>query len=166
MKSLFIIYTMLLFSASSQLKQAKPTIISLNYQQKDIQLQFDTLFNHQQTDSGVYKGFIEQALANCHRKTDSTSTITQDVFSSMYLNFTSGQYDCVTTTVFKFPDGTISATGVLSRPPGDTIAPDHDFPITDGSAAYKNISGTYTRKYKDGAYYVELQYYKLEQENQ
>lgn len=144
--------------ACKQPGHSNETVVSLTYQQTDIQKQFDTLYNHQQTTAGVYNGFIEQALAICHGS-DSSRSITQDVFSSMYLNGHSGQYDCVTTTVFQFPDGSIAATGVFNLTPGDTIAPDHDFPITGGSAAYHHITGTYTRKYRNGVYHVQLRYH-------
>jgi len=147
----------LLFSGCRQHRHSDATVISLNYRQSDIQKQFDTLYSYQQASPGVYKGFIEQALAVCHGRGKDTAT--QDVFSSMYLNLRSGQYDCVTTTVFQFPDGSITATGVFNLTPGDTIAPDHDFPITGGAAAYRNITGTYTRKYRDGVYHVELRYH-------
>ena len=160
MKPILLICVLLALSACNQHNRAAVTVVSLNYQQSDIQKQFDTLYNHQQTDAGVYKGFIEQALAVCHRNTDTAPAATQDVFSSMYLNLRSGQYDCVTTTVFQFPDGTISATGVFNLTPGDTIAPDHDFPITGGAGGYEGISGKYTRKYRNGVYHVELRYYK------
>jgi len=146
----------LLFASCRPHHPSPPVVISLNYQQSDIQKQFDTLYNYQQASPGVYKGFIEQALAICHGSGKDSAT--QDVFSSMYLNLGSGQYDCVTTTVFQFPDGSITATGVFNLTPGDTIAPDHDFPITGGAAAYRNITGTYTRKYRNGVYHVELRY--------
>lgn len=160
MKTISVICLLLIFSACRQPSHSDPVVISLTYRQIDIQHQFDTLYNHQQTAAGVYKGFIEQALAVCHgRRKDS---ITQDVFSSMYLNLNSGKYDCVTTTVFQFPDGSITAAGVFNLVPGDTIAPDHDFPITGGAAAYQHIAGTYTRKYRDSVYYVELRYHTTE----
>ncbi|TWI88803.1 hypothetical protein LX66_2889 [Chitinophaga japonensis] len=149
---------MLAFCSCTQHPRTAPVTVSLSYRQTDIQQQFDTLFNHQQTAAGVYKGFIEQALAICH---GDTGTVTQDVLSSMYLNRHTGRYDCVTTTVFQFPDGTIAANGLFNLTPGDTIAPDHDFPITGGSGAYHDIAGTYTRRYREGVYHVELRYYKL-----
>lgn len=137
------------------------TVISLQYTQSDIQKQFDTLYHHQQTDSGLYNGLLEQALAVCHDSLSKNRPITQDVFSSMYLNFATKQYDCVTTTIFSFPDGTISANGIFQLEPNATIAPDHDFPITGGAKAYQNITGTYTRVYKDGVYYVKLRFHAL-----
>ena len=164
MKPILVICTILLFSACQQHKHPDLATIALTYQQTDIQKQFDTLYNYQLADSGVYKGLIEQALAICHDSTGKGGTITQDVFSSMYLNLSSGRYDCVTTTVFQLPDGTISATGVFNLTPGDTIAPNHDFPITGGSGAYRHVFGTYTRKYENGVYRVALRYYKSEQE--
>ena len=152
MKSIHILLVALALTACSRRHPA--SVITLAYEQADIQLQFDTLYNHQQTDS-VYNGFIEQALAFCN-----DSTVTQHVFSSMYFNRRTRVYDCLTTTVFRLKDGTITATGIFSLTPGDTIAPDHDFPITGGSATYRNITGTYTRKYRDGVYHVELSYHK------
>ncbi|SHN36611.1 hypothetical protein [Chitinophaga sp. CF418] len=164
MKPILVICTILLaFSACKQHKDSNPAVIELTYQQADIQKQFDTLYNHQQADSGVYSGLIEQALAICHDSTGKGGAITQDVFSSMYYNLHSRRYDCVTTTVFQLPDGSISAIGLFNLTPGDTIAPDHDFPVTGGSGAYHDISGTYTRKYRDGVYHVRLSYYKTEQ---
>ena len=163
MKILPIICAMLIFSACTRSKHSTPAVIKLTYQQTDIQKQFDTLYNHQQADSGIYSGLIEQALAICHDSAGKGGAITQDVFSSMYYNLHSKQYDCVTTTVFQLPDGTISAIGLFNLTPGDTIAPDHDFPVTGGSGAYHHISGTYTRKYSDGVYHVTLSYYKTEQ---
>lgn len=165
MKTILVICTILLaLAACVQQKNSSPTVIELTYQQTDIQNQFDTLYNHQQADSGVYSGLIEQALATCHDSTGKGGAITQDVFSSMYYNLRSKRYDCTTTTVFQFPDGAISAMGSFNLMPGDTIAPDHDFPVTGGSGAYHHISGTYTRKYRDGVYHVRLSYYKTEQE--
>lgn len=160
MRSILVICTILIFSACQQRKV--PSTIILTYQDPEIRKQFDTLYNHQQTDSGVYKGLIEQALAI---SVDSISgdTTTQDVLSSMYLNAFTGRYDCVTTTVFRLPHGTISAAGVFILTPGDTIAPDHDFPITGGSGAYSHVLGTYTRKYRDGIYHVVLSYHKSDQ---
>ena len=137
------------------------SIIRLRYNQSDIRKKFDTLYNNQKTDSGVYDGLLEQALAICFAENNTKDTITQDVFSSMYLNAYTARYDCVTTTTFQFPDGNITATGIFNLTPGDTIAPDHDFPISGGSAKYRNIYGTYTRKYHNGVYNVELRYYKL-----
>lgn len=143
-----------------------PTVVRLRYYQHNIVKQFDTLYNKQQTrypsgnDSGTtYTGLIEQALAYCHDSTGADSG-TQDVMSSMYLNPAAGMYDCVTTTVFRFANGTISAMGVFQLQPGSGIAPDHDFPITGGSGAYRDIHGTYTRHYNPGdtTYYVELSY--------
>jgi hypothetical protein len=162
MKILPVICALIAFSACVQHKNPELSTVKLTY--AAIQKQFDTLYNHQQADSGVYKGLIEQALAICLDSTGSKDTITQDVFSSMYLNLYSGVYDCVTTTTFKFPDGTISAAGVFNLTPGDTIAPDHDFPVTGGSGAYQHVLGTYTRKYRDGVYHVELRYYKSGQQ--
>lgn len=139
----------------------KETVISLQYTQSDIQKQFDTLYHNQQTDTGLYNGFLEQALAVCHDSAHAKETITQDVFSSIYLNFGTKQYDCVTTTVFSFPDGTITANGIFQLEPNATIAPNHDFPITGGSKAYKNITGTYTRVYENGVYRVTLRFHSL-----
>jgi hypothetical protein len=136
------------------------TVIRLTYKQGDIQKAFDTLYNYRQQSPGVYNGFIEQALATCHDAAAPNKAITQDVFSSMYLDTTSGVYDCVTNTTFRFPGGTIAAAGVFNLTPGSTIAPDHDFPIIGGSGAYKNTYGTYTRKYRNGVYHVKLQIYK------
>lgn len=165
MKPIIVICTILItLAACTQHKHPNPAVIELTYQQTDIQKQFDTLYNHQQADSGVYSGLIEQALAVCHDSTGKGGAITQDVFSSMYYNLNSKRYDCVTTTVFQLPDGTISAIGLFNLTPGDTIAPDHDFPVTGGSGAYHHISGTYTRKYSDGVYHVKLSYYKTEQQ--
>lgn len=154
MKTIFISFAAILFISACGVPHNE-TVISLTYQQKDIQKQFDTLYNYQQTN-GVYNGFIEQALAVC----DDT-TVTQDVFSSMYYNRNTGVYDCLTTTVFKFSDGTMTATGLFNLTPGDTIAPDHDFPVTGGSAVYSGVSGTYTRRYENGVYYVELRYVEV-----
>ena len=152
---------LLLFSACRQ-HDRKPSLISLTYTQPNIQKEFDTLYNNQLTVPNVYTGFIEQALANCQDSTGRLDSVTQDVFSSMYLDTTTHMYDCITTTVFRLPDGTISATGVFVMAPGTTIAPDHDFPITGGSGAYSHIYGTYTRKYRDSVYHVELKYYRLD----
>ena len=162
MKIIAIICAVALLAACKQPRHAEATVISLNYRQGDIQKQFDTLYNYQQTKPGLYNGLTEQALATCHRDSTGKDTITQDVFSSMYLNFNNNLYDCVTTTTFRFADGTIAATGVFNLTPGATIAPDHDFPIIGGSGAYRNIYGTYTRKYTNNVYHVELKYYKLE----
>jgi hypothetical protein len=162
MKTKLIIGTLLLCSACGRYNHSKPTVVAFNYRQNDIQKSFDTLYHHQQTSSGLYMGFIEQALAICPGTTSHKDTITQDVLSSMYLNLYTGNYDCVTTTTFCFEDGNISAAGMFHLAPGDTIAPDHDFPITGGSGAYHNIYGTYTRKYKDGVYHVELRYDKVD----
>lgn len=157
---LIICIALLTFSACQQHTAPTLTTIQLFYRQTDIQNQFDTLYDHQQADSGVYKGLIEQALATCHDSTGQTGNITQDVFSSMYYNLLSKRYDCTTTTVFQLPDGTISAIGLFNLTPGDTIAPDHDFPITGGSGTYHHVSGTYTRKYREGIYHVVLSYYR------
>jgi len=162
MKTFCIICAVLLFSACKQHHASTPYVISLHYQGSDIQKQFDTLYRKQMASPGIYKGFTEQALAICHDSVTNKDTITQDVFSSMYLNAFTNRYDCVTSTTFRFADGTICATGVFNLTPGDTIAPNHDFPITGGSAAYRNIYGTYTRKYVNGTYHVELRYHKLE----
>jgi hypothetical protein len=159
MKTLFAISILLVFTACQRHPDRQPTVISLTYTQHDIQKTFDTLYNYQQASPGVYTGLLEQALAHCYTKAGSKSVITQDVFSSMYLNDSTNQYDCVTTTTFRFPKGTIAATGVFNLIPGDTIAPDHDFPITGGSAEYRDVYGTYTRKYVDGVYYVKLRFY-------
>ena len=147
------------FAACRQTMDQKPVVIALTYQQTDIQRQFDTLFNYQQSMPNVYTGMMEQALANCHDRNPADS-ITQDVLSSMYLNNTTHVYDCVTTTVFSFADGTITAMGVFNMIPGSNIAPDHNFPITGGSGAYEHVYGTYTRKYRDSVYHVELKYFK------
>jgi hypothetical protein len=151
----------LLFFAACRQAGTPPVVISLNYTQEDIQKQFDTLYDHQQTAAGVYKGITEQALATCHDSVTNAVTSVQNVFSSMYLNHLSGIYDCVTTTVFQFREGSITATGVFKLTPGDTIAPNHDFPITGGSGVYANVYGTYTRNYSNGVYRVKLQFYKL-----
>lgn len=161
MKVILVICLMLIFSACWRHKISNVTVISLSYRQKDIQKQFDTLYHYQKNKHGIYQGIIEQALAVCHKDDDQADTATQDVFSSMYFNHHTGQYDCVTTTTFKLHDGTISATGVFNLTPGDTIAPNHDFPISSGSAKYRDIYGTYTRKYQNGVYHVELRYFKL-----
>lgn len=161
MKAIFIITGTLLLLAACRQEATPPTVVSLTYTQQDIQKQFDTLYDHQQTEAGVYKGITEQALAICHDSADNKAVSIQNVFSSMYLNLHSGNYDCVTTTVFQFPAGSITATGVFKLTPGDTIAPDHDFPITGGAGAYTNVYGTYTRKYNNGVYRVRLQFYKL-----
>lgn len=159
MKNIYFILpaALLAMVACNTGKAPADTLIHLNYTQPDIQNQMDTLYDHQQTSAGVYNGLAEQALAVCH----GADTATQDVFSSMYLNRRTGVYDCVTTTVFRFRNGTITATGVFNLTPGDTIAPDHNFPITGGSGAYNDISGTYTRHYSNGVYHVELRYFKL-----
>lgn len=161
MRTIFIITGILLFFAACRQEGTPSTVISLTYTQNDIQKQFDTLYDHQQTAAGVYKGITEQALAICHDSANATVTSLQNVFSSMYLNQQSGNYDCVTTTVFQFREGSITATGVFKLTPGDTIAPDHDFPITGGAGIYTNVYGTYTRKYSNGVYRVKLQFYKL-----
>lgn len=160
---LFPVHLFILLLAFASCKEKHQTI-QLTYDQHDIQKAFDTLYNYQQSrlpvngDSvSLYNGFTEQALAHCHREKDS-SVITQDVLSSMYLNNQTSQYDCVTVTTFQFTDGTITANGIFNLVPGDTIAPDHDFPITGGSGAYRNLYGTYTRKYSNGTYTVTLDY--------
>jgi hypothetical protein len=155
MKIILSACAVLLFVACRQDHRSAPVIVSLHYRQADIQHQFDTLYNYQQTTDSVYTGLTEQALAPCHGRPDS---ITQDVFSSMYLNRYTGKYDCTTTTTFQFPDGIITAVGVFNLTPGSGIAPDHDFPITGGAGAYAGITGTYTRKYRDSVYHVELRY--------
>ncbi len=162
---LTLMVLLMLCAACGESTHPKPELITLTYTQSDIQKQFDTLYHGQQAKAGVYAGLLEQALAVCHNVSARDQQVTQDVYSSMYLNLKSGNYDCVTTTTFQFPDGTITATGVFNLVPGATIAPDHDFPITGGSAAYQNIYGTYTRKYKDSVYHVELRYYKQHQED-
>lgn len=156
----FFTIGILLLCACSQPRHPEPVVIRLYYTQHDIQKDFDTLYHNRQQSPGLYSGFIEQALASCHRDSALADTVTQDVLSSMYLDTGSNQYDCVTTTTFRFKDGSIAATGVFNLKPGDTIAPDHDFPITGGSAAYRNIYGTYTRTYRNGIYHVELRYVK------
>ena len=161
MKNFFPLVTFCFLFFTACRPSRRETVISLQYTQSDIQKQFDTLYNNQQTDTGLYNGFLEQALALCHDSIDEKKPITQDVFSSMYLNFGTKQYDCVTTTVFSFPDGTISANGIFQLEPNATIAPNHDFPIIGGSKAYKNITGTYTRVYKNGVYYVTLRFRSL-----
>jgi hypothetical protein len=140
-------------------------VIEFTYTASDIQKQFDTLYNYQRVYSisahdTASLGFVEQALAECHSRSGDTNTV-QNVLSSMYLNHFSGNYDCVTSTVFTLPDGTVSANGIFTMPPGTSIAPDHDFPITGGSGKYRHIYGTYTRRYENGTYYVKLVYYKL-----
>lgn len=162
MKIISLFFLLILVAACAQ-RKVQPVTLSFSYQQPAIQKQFDTLYNNQQTASGLYKGFLEQALAVCQSNTPGKDSITQDVFSSMYLNLNSGKYDCVTTTVFNFPDGTIAAMGLFQLMPGDTIAPDHDFPITGGSGAYSNIYGSYTRQYRNGTYHVSLQYRKRDE---
>lgn len=157
MKITSLFFLLVLVAGCGQ-REVQPITLSLSYQQPAIQNQFDTLYNNQQTASGFYKGFIEQALAVCISDPPGKDTVTQDVFSSMYLNLNSGKYDCVTTTVFNFPDGTIAAMGLFHLIPGDTIAPDHDFPITGGSGVYSNIHGRYTRQYRNGTYHVSLNY--------
>jgi hypothetical protein len=163
MKLFFPFGFLLLLTACSEHKP-EPTVIHLTYEQADIQKAFDTLYNYRQQSPGIYDGFVEQALANCHDASAPKKAITQDVFSSFYLDTTSGVYDCVTTTTFRFPEGTIAATGVFNLTPGDTIAPDHDFPIIGGSAAFKNVYGTYTRSYRNGIYHVKLRIYKRKDE--
>lgn len=138
-------------------KKTSHHVIYLSYVQANIQKNFDTLY-HKQTDSGIYIGLLEQAYATCHDSANATAIITQDVLSSMYLNRSTHQYDCVTTTTFQFADGTIAANGVFNLVPGSSIAPDHDFPITGGSGAYAHIHGTYTRQYRDSVYRVVLTY--------
>lgn len=159
MKTQFSAVLLLLLTACAGHSGRKPVTISLTYEQVDIQKTFDTLYNYGQYQPGVYTGLTEQALAGCHLES-SKGPITQDVFSSMYLDTTTKVYDCVTTTTFRFPDGTIVASGVFNLVPGATIAPDHDFPITGGSGRYSHIYGTYTRKYLNGVYYVKLRFYK------
>ncbi len=158
MKNLCLIAAMLSLGACHM--PGREQVQTFTYRQTDIQKQFDTLYQKQQTDSPYYNGFIEQALAVCHDSTKSNDTVTQHVFSSMYFNQRTQAYDCVTNTVFALPEGTISAMGVFVLMPADTIAPDHDFPITGGSQAYKNISGTYTRQYRNGVYHVTLSYHQ------
>lgn len=159
MKNIYFILpaALLVLAACNTGNTSADKVIRLSYTEPYIQKQMDTLFDQQQATPGVYKGLTEQALAMCQ----GADTATQDVFSSMCLNHWTSVYDCVTTTVFRFGNGTIAATGVFNLTPGDTIAPDHDFPITGGSGAYKDISGTYTRHYRNGVYHVELRYFKL-----
>lgn len=164
MKMLFACSLLLFFAACQMERKPEPTTISLRYTQPEIQKAFDTLYNNQQSAPGVYAGLIEQALAHCHDHNNPENSITQDVFSSMYLNDSTHVYDCVTTTTFRFPDGTISATGVFNLTPGDSIAPDHNFPITGGSGKYRTSYGTYTRNYSNGIYHVKLRIYKRERE--
>lgn len=64
--TLIICTALIVLSACGQLENSNSTVISLSYEQTDIQKQFDTLYNYQQTSMGAYKGFIEQALAICH----------------------------------------------------------------------------------------------------
>jgi hypothetical protein len=165
MRILLIPAVCLLFTACGQPRAPRQETITLSYVQNDIQKQFDTLYANQQAQTGVYSGFTEQALAACHNAAAPDQQVTQDVYSSMYLNLKSGNYDCVTTTTFQFPDGSIVASGIFNLVPGAAIAPDHDFPITGGSGAYRNIYGTYTRKYRDSTYHVELRYYRQHDEN-
>jgi hypothetical protein len=163
MKTVFAIVVLLVaFTACNSQRGRKPVEISLTYRQNngDIQKSFDTLYDNQQVKSGIYLGFMEQALAHCHYRNHSKKTAIQDVVSSMYFNKRAGVYDCVTTTTFRFPDGTITATGVFNLVPGSTIAPDHDFPITGGTGRYRNTYGTYTRNYSKGVYHVKLFFYK------
>jgi len=141
-------------------KHPGPVLRSFRYSQAEIRRNFDTLYNYRQTASGFYQGFLEQALAPCHEPGKESLPVTQDVFSSMYLNELTNQYDCLTHTVFRLPDGNIMATGIFEMTPGASVAPDHDFPITGGSGAYAGIQGTYTRKYKDGIYHIQLRYYR------
>jgi hypothetical protein len=147
------------WGCNQQRTDQHPTTILLTYNQQDIQKSFDTLYNYQKNDSGWYCGLSEQALAICHEKRGK-DPVTQDVFSSMYLNNTTGEYDCVTTTTFQFPDGSIVASGIFNLVPGSQIAPDHDFPVTGGSGKYRNTYGTYTRHYLNGVYHVKLQLHK------
>lgn len=107
----------------------------------------------------ISPGIIEQASANCFDSATRNQTCIQDVLSSMYLDTTHKLYNSVTTTVFHLPGGDITAVGMFKLPLGDTIPPDHDFPIVGGSGIYANIYGTYTRHYRDSIYYVRLQYY-------
>src|SRR5688572_13341225 len=109
MKTLFATALLLAVLGCNTKPSRKPVVISLTYEQTDIQKAFDTLYNYQQADSGIYSGLIEQALANCHEES-SKGPITQDVFSSMYLDTTTNVYDCVTTTTFRFPDGSLVAS--------------------------------------------------------
>jgi len=163
MKTIFIMLAgtaVLLYSCNSSPSQRQ--VIEYSYTTADIQKQFDTLYNYKQVYSISARdtaslGFVEQALAICHSSSGDTST----VLSSMYLNHFSGNYDCVTNTVFTLPGGTVTANGIFTMPPGDTIAPNHDFPITGGSGRYRHIYGTYTRQYVNGVYHVKLEYYKL-----
>lgn len=161
---LSIAVVLVLYSFSS-IKSTPAKVIKLTYRGYDIQKEFDTLYSHQQiysisTGDTAYIGFVEQALAICH-STNGDSNMVQNVLSSMYLNHFTGNYDCVTSTVFTLPGGTITANGIFVLVPGDTIAPNHDFPITGGTGMYRHIYGTYTRKYVNGVYNVELEYRKL-----
>jgi len=156
---------MFIFLHACNSNRTQRQIIEYTYTNSDIQKQFDTLYSYRQiysisTHDTVSLGFVEQALAECHNSNGDTNTV-QNVLSSMYLNHFSGNYDCVTSTVFTLPGGTITANGIFTMLPGDTIAPDHDFPITGGSGGYRHIYGTYTRQYENGVYHVKLEYYKL-----
>jgi hypothetical protein len=102
---------------------------------------------------------MEQALAYCY-DSNNKQVATQDVFSSMYLDHKTRQYDCITNTTFHFADGDIISSGIFHLIPGnDSLPPDHDFPIVGGTGIYSNIYGTYTRKYFDTIFHVQLKYY-------
>ncbi len=160
-----------LFCSCAPSNSSNPKTINLKYwpnslKRHDIDVSFDTLHNGNDTirykhnGSRVYSnGYLEQALAYCYDSANK-ETATQDVFSSMYMNPESNLYDCITNTTFHFVDGDIIASGIFHLVPGnDSLPPDHDFPIIGGSGSYANIYGTYTRRYRDTVFYVQLKYY-------
>jgi hypothetical protein len=151
----------LLLPACSSPAASVPQVINISYTNNNIQKQFDTLYNNQAVpgkgSSAIYKGFIEQASAICYDSADNRVGM-QDVVSSMYLDTVTKKYNCVTTTVFRLKDGDITALGLFKLVPGDTIAPNHNFPITGGTGIYANSYGTYTRQYINGVYRVQLKY--------
>ncbi len=138
-------------------------ILTLTYSNQNISKQLDSTSNNQPvTINGqpLSAGIIEQASATCYDSATRNKTCMQDVLSSMYLDTSAKLYNCVTTTVFHLPGGDITAIGMFKLPLGDTIPPDHNFPIVGGSGVYANIYGTYTRHYRDTIYQVRLKYYR------
>lgn len=106
----------------------------------------------------VSPGIIEQASATCFDSFSHNKICMQDVLSSMYIDTAHQLYNCVTTTVFHLQGGDITAVGMFKLPLGDTIPPDHNFPVVGGSGKYANIYGTYTRHYNNGVYSVHIKY--------
>jgi hypothetical protein len=139
-----------------------PTTVYLTYTNHNISKELDSMNSNRPITlkSGMMlsMGIVEQASANCFDSATHAQTCVQDVLSSMYLDTAKQVYNCVTTTVFHLPGGDITAIGMFKLPLGDTIPPDHDFPIVGGSGVYANIYGTYTRHYRDTVYHVVLRY--------